>query len=283
VSFLRRRPRAGGAAVATVSIVGLGVAFAVAPDGAAAQTLRGIVSERETYEPIALATVTLLTQRLDTLGTTLTTDEGYFSFDVGEPGSYYLIATALGYRPVRADLVTLEEGEARIVEIPMAVRPIPVGGVVVETALPEAEVPGLAGTGFYDRWSKGEGQFLLPGEVARHPARFTPQLFRELTFVRLVPSGAGPGNDQILVNSHTRMKRDEDSLGQIGSTWCEPWVYVDDRPLELMPGEGLDDAVPRETVEAIEVYMYPFGPPMRYFRNLSVGEACGVVLIWTKR
>ena len=246
----------------------------VLPATAYAQTLRGIVSERETFTPVPLATVVLLTERLDTIGQTLTTVEGHFSCDVGEPGSYYLIASALGYRPVRADLVTLEEGEARIVEIPMAVRPVPVGGLTVETEGGEPEVPGLAGTGFYDRWSRGQGQFLLPGEVARHPARFTPQLLRELTFVRLEPSTAGPGNDRILGNSHVRRN---------GSSWCEPWIYVDDRLLELMPGEGLDDAVPRETVEAIEVYMYPFGPPMRYFRDLGIESACGVVLIWTKR
>ena len=74
------------------------------------------------------------------------------------------------------DLVTLEDGETQIVEIPMAVRPIPVGGVTVEAEAGEPEVPGLAGTGFYDRWSRGEGQFLLPGEVARHPAAFGDDL-----------------------------------------------------------------------------------------------------------
>ena len=134
----------------------------------------------------------------------------------------------------------------------------------------EAEVPGLAGTGFYDRWSKGEGQFLLPGEVARHPARFTQQLFRELTYVRIVPSERGPGTDRVLVASHTPRR---------GINFCEPWIYVDDRLIELMPGEGLEDAVPRSTVEAIEVYMYPFGPPMRYFRDLMPETACGAILI----
>ncbi len=259
-------------AVVVAALHVLCVGLAASPS--AAQTLRGIVSERETYQPVPLATVLLLTERLDTLGRTITSEEGYFSFDVGEPGSYYLIASALGYRPVRADLVTIEEGESRIVEIPMAVRPVPVDGVLVEAEGGEPEVPGLAGTGFYDRWSKGEGQFLLPGEVARHPARTTPQLMRELTFVRLVPSARGPGSDGVLVSSHKRMD---------GSSWCEPWIYVDDRPLQLLPGEGLDDAVPRASVEAIEVYMYPFGPPMRYFRDLSIERACGVVLIWTKR
>ena len=239
-----------------------------------AQAVRGIVSERDTYTPIELATVTLLTERLDTLGQTITTEEGYFTFDVDEPGSYYLIASALGYRPVRGDLVTLQDDETVIVELPMSVRPIPVGGVTVEAEAGEPEVPGLAGTGFYDRWSKGEGQFLLPGEVARHPGRFTPQLFREMTFVRLVPSSMGPGSDEVLVSSHVPRK---------GINFCKPWIYVDDRYIELMPGEGLEDAVPRSTIEAVEVYMYPFGPPMRYFRDLSEQGACGVILIWTKR
>lgn len=238
-----------------------------------AQSIRGIVSERETFVPIEQATVVLLTERLDTVARTITTDEGYFTFDLDGPGSYFLIASALGYRPVRGDLVTVEGDEAQIVELPMAVRPIPVGGVTVQAEAGEPEVPGLAGTGFYDRWSAGEGQFLLPGEVARHPARYTTQLFREMTFVRLVPSNRGPGNDQVLVASHVPRK---------GLNFCEPWIYVDDRLLQLLPGEGLEDAVPRSTVEAVEVYMYPFGPPMRYFRDMSE-TACGVVLIWTRR
>ena len=63
---------------------------------------------------------------------------------------------------------------------------------------------------------------------------------------------------------------------------CEPDIYIDDIYRELMPGEGLHDAAPRESIEAIEVFLYPFGPPMRYFRDIGL-EACGVVLIWTKQ
>ena len=250
------------------------VALSLLPCGTSAQSIRGIVSERDTYVPIELATVTLLTERLDTLAQAITTDEGFFTFDVDDAGSYFLIASALGYRPVRGDLVTVADGEAAIVELAMTVRPIPVGGVTVEAEAGEAEVPGLAGTGFYDRWSKGEGQFLLPGEVARHPARFTQQLFRELTYVRIVPSERGPGTDRVLVASHTPRR---------GINFCEPWLYVDDRLIELMPGEGLEDAVTLITVEAIEVYMYTFGTPMRYFRDLVPETACGVILIWTRR
>ena len=58
------------------------VALTSAPADGAAQSIRGIVSERDTYVPIELATVTLLTERLDTLAQVVTTDEGFFTFDL---------------------------------------------------------------------------------------------------------------------------------------------------------------------------------------------------------
>ncbi len=235
----------------------------------AAQSIRGVVSERDTYQPIDLATVLLLTERLDTLGQTITNAQGYFTFDLPDEGSYYVIASAIGYRPVRGDLVALSGDEIKVVEISMAVRPVALGGLVVETEGGEAEVPGLVGTGFYERFEKGQGQFLLPGQVARSSAHFTAHLFRELTWVRVRQSSMGPGFDA-------------PSVANLTGGFCEPWIYIDDRLWQVMPGEGLEDAVPRDRVEAIEVYMYPFGPPMRYFRDLGPA-ACGVILIWTKR
>lgn len=105
--------------------------------------------------PIDGATVTLVDTRADTIAQTISDERGFFSLRARGDGDYYLIASALGYRSVRSDAVTVEDGAVRVVEMDMAPQPIPVSGLVVETEGGEPEIPGLAGTGFYDRLSEG--------------------------------------------------------------------------------------------------------------------------------
>ena len=60
-----------------------------------------------------------------------------------------------------------------------------------------------------------------------------------------------------------------------------PTIYVDDRWVELMPGEGLDDLVPKHRLEAVEVYR-AFEAPLRYLRTTEyLDDGCGVILFWT--
>lgn len=247
----------------------------------AAQTVRGVVSERATYEPIEGATVILIDTSADTVARALTEERGFFSLDAPESGEYYVIASALGYGPVRSDAVTLEDDDVQIVELDMAARPIPVEGVLVETEGGEPEIPGLAGTGFYDRLADGWGEFLTPGEVLGHPGEYIHQLFREMVtveFVRAEEGPASPFTDRIMVRSNAP----PDTAGSGGSGWlCEPLIYIDGIRTELMPGESLHDAAPRDEIEAIEVHPAPFGAPLRYFPDFTPG-ACGVILIWIR-
>lgn len=246
--------------------------FAAAPLGA--QTVRGVVSERVTYEPIDGATVTLIDMQADTLAQTLTDERGFFSLDARAEGQYFLIAAALGYRPVRSDAIGLEDGAVRIVEMDMAPQPIPVSGLLVETEGGEPEIPGLAGTGFYDRLADGWGEYLTPGEILAHPGEYTHQLFRELQtieFLRADDAPTGPFSDRIMMRSATGGWKD----------LCEPLIYIDNVRTELMPGESLHDAAPRDQIEAIEIHPTPHGAPLRYFEEFTP-DACGVILIWMR-
>lgn len=242
-----------------------------------AQTVRGVVSERDTYAPIDGATVTLIDTQADTLGQTLTDERGFFSLDARQEGQYFIIASALGYRSVRSDVVSLEDGAVRIVEMDMAPQPIPVSGLLVETEGGEPEIPGLAGTGFYDRWADGWGEYLTPGEVLAHPGEYTHQLFRELQtveFVRTDDGPTGPFSDRIMLRKVTGGRSLEARL-------CEPRIYIDGVRTELMPGEALQDAAPRDRIEAIEVHQTSHGAPLRYFEEFTP-DACGVILIWMR-
>jgi len=235
------------------------------------QEIRGILSEREAYEPIALGTVTLVTSELDTLSWTLTDRRGFFRFDVPEAGGYYLIATALGYRAVRSELVEVVREDPRIVEITMVARPIPVEGVLVEARAEEPEVAGLAGTGFYERAAGGRGEFIYPGQIVASEARYTQALFWGLKTVRVHQMShdrPGPWNDVLVIPNPA------------GPGYCAPSLYIDGIWVrELNPGESLADAVPKESLQAAEVYVWPFGVPWQYRGQ----EGCGVILFWTDR
>ena len=280
----------------------LALAGAVAP--AHAQVLRGILSERETFAPIPLGTVILTTESQDTLDSTLTNEQGYFEFEVPEEGSYHLIASALGYRAVQSELIAVEEGSMQGFELRLAVRPVPIEGVLVAADLDAPEVPGLMGTGFYDRaaenMARGRGEFIFPGQILASEAKYVQALFWGLKTVRvhqtrparlLARSGEGP---VLLGGGGARAQRPDDTAfepvgpwtdvlvipNRTGPGYCAPSIYVDGIWIrELNAGETLADVVPMSELLAVEVYEWPFGVPRQYVGN----QACGVILFWTER
>lgn len=244
-----------------------------------AQTVRGVVSDRGTYEPISSSTVRLVHASGDTVAHTISNEQGYFSLSADREGDFYLIASALGYRSVQSEVVPLGEGDVKVIELDMEAQAVPIEGLRVETEGGEPELRGLVGTGFYERAAEGHGEFLFPGEILRHPAEYTPQLFREMASMvyleRADGPARGPWNDKVMIRSHKMGRRLQDRL-------CSPHIWIDNVLTELMPGESLDDAVPKDSIQAIEVYRAPWGAPARYFRDADPGRECGAVLIWTK-
>lgn len=258
------------------------------PAAAEAQTLRGLLLEEATEIPIDLGRVVLVTLEGDSVTATLTDEQGFFSLDASGAGRYVLVAAALGYRTGRSERLELEEGEVRVTQLHLALRPIPVEGVDVTAAqaaaADEVVIPELAERGFYDRLESGWGEFLTPGQIRAHPGVYTPQLFREMVTVELVPArgrGTGPWNDRVVFKRDSG-RRFLPTDGTLPNGMCEPKIWVDDVPTILMPGESLDDVAPKETIEGIEVHRAGFGAPLRYFQDNSQ-EACAAILIWTNR
>lgn len=86
---------------------------------------------------------------------------------------------------------------------------------------------------------------MTPGEVAAHPGEYTHQLFREMLrvdFVRTTEGATGPFTDRLMIRRNTGGRNIEARL-------CEPLVYIDGIRTELMPGESLHDAAPRDRIE----------------------------------
>lgn len=237
------------------------------------QAVRGVVVERDSYEPVNLGTVVMVTAEGDTVGSALTDDSGFFSIRAERGGRFYLVASALGYRAIRSERFEVEDGGDKVVQLSMSPAPIPVQGVLVEgEASSPPEVFELVANGFYDRMMLGRGEFLTPQDIAAADVPYTPQLFRELALVRLDPPvdrKGGPWNDQVMMRNVT--------LRGV----CQPTLYVDGLWVELMPGEGLNDLVPKETLEAVEVYHALNAPPQYLRKTAYLSDGCGVILFWT--
>lgn len=254
------------------------------PRGGAAQSVAGLILEEFTEEPVRLARVVLATLEGDSVASALTDENGYFAVRASEAGRFYLLASAFGYRASRSERLELESDQRRVVQMHLSLRPLPVEGVTVEAGPGDGpRIPELEARGFYDRLERGEGEFLSPGQIASHPGTYTPQLFREMTSVWLLPpeqGSLGPWSDRVWIRQREGRQRADDGTPR---GLCEPHLWVDDVRVELMPGESLDDLVPKAELEGIEVFVAPFGPPLRYLRDADPERACGAILFWTNR
>jgi hypothetical protein len=247
------------------------VATALEPSVGAGQTVRGLVTDAATGSPIALATVWVVSERGESVASVLTTNEGFFSLDAGDDGVFLVRATALGYAPNRAGPLELDEGAVRVIEIRMTAAPLGVEGLLVEGTRSDPVGNDLTRRGFWERYEEGRGQFITPGEVLASDAMFTPHLLRGLEHV-VAQHGAAPWTVWPM-------------LGVTESSACAPRVYVDDlwvnqEEFGIRETLGLDDVVPIDRIQAVELYYGPFQAPIRY-QGTAWDNPCGVVLIWT--
>lgn len=236
-----------------------------------AQTVRGLVLEADTDRPVPLATVSLMSASGNRLASVLTTEEGFFVLQADDDGTYFVRAVALGYRVGRAGPFQLDEDGLLVVEVRLSAQPLDLEGLLVEGTATTAVGNNLTRNGFWERLAEGRGQFLTPGAVARSEAMFTPHLLRGLNHV--IPQyGAPPWTTWVSFHRATF---------EFGP--CAPRVFVDgvwmNRPgFGIAADAGLDEVIPMELVEAVEVYWGPFQAPLKYQGTTD----CGVVLIWSK-
>jgi carboxypeptidase family protein len=261
---------------------------------AGAQSVRGLVVERDTNRTIELASVLMTDEAGDTIASALSDENGFFILEADDGGRYTLIAEALGYRAIVVERFDLEDNEDRVVEVTLDPRPVELQGLNVEAG--EPELRGLAATGFYDRLAGGEGHYLLPGHILNSRERWTAQLFWEMDaeIARVREAGRGPWDNRVEIKNVSGM-----------SLYCTPRVFVDgiwvqdparmvrtnpDDPfhgdrVSDVPNQALSDLVPKDDLLAVEVYLEG-SIPDRFLRAMQLNEAgdplvCGVVLFWT--
>lgn len=114
-------------------VIGLVLAPGLTRSFAPAQTIQGILLERETQALIESGTVVMLRENGDTVALALSDENGLFSLTGPEEGSYRIVARALGYTPGGAGPFELEEDALRVVQLALVPAPIPIEGIDVET------------------------------------------------------------------------------------------------------------------------------------------------------
>lgn len=232
-----------------------GLMVTVRSGSAPVQFITGTVLDARTGEPIEAMDMILRNVRGEREGQTLSSKVGRFSFRVQRPGLYRVAVSRLGYDSTATAELGVPPDQNLYVEI--RVQPAALGMEPIRVSAPPV-LPYLEGTGFYERQRRGHGTFLGPDDLSRIPTAFPTQLLRRIVGVSVT-------------RGEIRFRGVSSLMG--GS--CRPKIILDHMHLR---GARLDDLVPMEQVEAIEVYKGAATVPPQWRSNAT----CGVIAVWTK-
>jgi hypothetical protein len=242
-----------------------------------AQTLRGHLLDAAHDLPIDLGLIIMRTESGDSVTYAVSDERGYFSVTSPDPGSFHLLAWALGYGETQAGVFDLGMGGELTVEFRMAAEPLPVAPILVGLDRPVLE-HALVRNGFLRRYQRrGGGHFLTPHDIETSPATTTEDLFVGLAGLTLRPQGQlSYLGDRVLMRSPA-------------GAWCEPSLFVDGTRVrhDVERGRSLSSVVPLADVAAVEVYRGPAEVPSEYNVTRSRRDAssgvCGIIVLWTRQ
>lgn len=242
---------------------------------AASQTIRGHLISSDGGHPIDVGLIMLFTEDGDSLGYTITDPKGYFSLTAPDPGSFTLVASALGYEEGEAGVFDVGMGGEIRVQFGLVPRPLPLDEILVQLDRPVFEHM-LILNGFLRRYQRNAGgRFLSPADIADSPARATEDLFRGIPGLRVRPVQTDRGGVSAFAG--------EVVLVESAAGLCQPTLYVDG--VRLGSGSAsapmtLSAVVPLTTVQAVEIYRSPSEIPAEY-NATSAPFGCGVLVVWT--
>lgn len=242
-----------------------------------AQTLEGRVVDRRTGDPVTSAYVALVTEdRRSVVGITADRD-GAFSLEPPSPDSYFVYASALGYRPTVDGLLDLGEGGWMEVEIRLQPDPMLMDSITATVSRTERY---LRDVGFYERQQEGWGHHITDEEVKERGAITMVDVVRDIPRVYV----AREGTAEVLM---TPDRPYPDIVIRDGGHFCPPHIFVDDRLVHrggvadrrpLPDGPAMpDEFVHPDDIAGMELYTGRVQVPARY----NLPNTCGVLLIWT--
>lgn len=221
--------------------------------------LVGSVRDSSDGDPIAAAFVTLNGRMA-----AVTDQQGQFAVTVGHAveGINRVSIRRIGFRPVDLN-VMVSAGEAPItIDAALERLPIQLEEIVVEADRVVMVSGRLAE--FYRRRKVGHGRYLTAEEIEKTPAFQVTDLFRRFAGVRVVSNPTDSFDKRIVI-------------GRSSMLCSGTLVYLDG--ISLPPGWSVDWMTQPEYLAGVEIYSGPAQIPPQYNRT---GNACGVVLLWSK-
>lgn len=258
--MLRHRSRAGITALPlNLTLLWAGVSVLVPPLRLSAQTLEGRVIDGRTEDPVAMATVALVTRDQRSVVAVTADSRGSFSLDAPSPGSFYVSVSSIGYRPVTDGIFELGEGSSMEVEIRLQPDPVMMDSIRATVDRTERY---LRQVGFYERQEQGWGHHRTHEEIRRRAVLSVVDAIRDIPRVQ-AGEGVEAGYPSLLIRHGVRL--------------CSPLIYVDGFPVHGGDGPAKpDEFVHPADIAAIELYRSRAEAPPQYGMT-----GCGVLLIWT--
>lgn len=265
-----------GAAVRVNLRLGAETRIVSAPEerpGGARPAVRGRVVDAGSREPLEGVPVRIVDEEGRVAGEGLSDGTGRFRIFPGPPGAYRVRVDYFGYGTVEGHPLDLGS-ETREVEIRLQPEAVAVEGVVVEV---RGRSRTLEATGFYDRQSDGLGLLLDREQLQAMNLQETGDIVNRVSNLANLPLGARGSMDA--TRRFLRFRR-----AVRGAGGCLPAIFVDGSMIRrggewnrAMP--SLDEIIPVDEVEALELYEGPSTTPARF--NV-MGSACGVIAIWSR-
>jgi hypothetical protein len=275
---LRIRRRACGAAlrqagplVAAVLLLAM-----AAPSPASAQnnaldgTIRGVVLDETTGEPIAGAVVEVLDHVERIRRSAITDEDGRFLLLRVFPGPFWLRATHIAYVRTKTPRWRVESGEVLEVTIRLHRDVVLLAPLEVNASITSVS-PVLSG--FYGRLNRRMGGTLFSREEieARNPARIT-DLLADLPGLRVQSDG----------NPSFRIVSMASALPGVGGgpNSCPVQIYVDGVRATRSGPVSPDEILAPGSLEGVEIYRGIGTVPPEF---LTPEARCGVIAFWTRR
>ncbi len=234
-----------------------GEAQARRPARGVGSVLIGSVFDHETGEPLSGVKITLSAAAGDSARARVSDDQGHFAFERVAPGSYVLRAAFVGRQTLQDTLEVRRASDVRV-SMTLPISPVDLEPIVVTVHRM------LAGpmAGFEERRRNRQGTFITRNEIEQR----NPLLMSDL--LRGVPGA-----------KFERLRRGSYTMRFEGD--CRPMIWVDgNRVFDASwngIGYSIDDLVPAEQVEAVEVYRGSGAVPIQFGPT-----SCGAVVIWTR-
>jgi hypothetical protein len=264
--------------------------FLLLAGNASAQTVRGIVVDDSTKQPLADVTIVLLTTRGENAGKppVRTDSAGRFLLHAGVIGRYQVRATRIGYQPLTSQNLNLAfGGHIADVTLRMTVAASRLGAVVVNGTARYTNSDLMSHVGFDLRMSKGQGKFMTSDILASLKTQTAAWVLEDnkvLFGIEIVADGNG--------NDSLRMLR--------GSQFCVPEVWIDGweaNPTNAMArlmGLGADEIYGIESYSGLQLPPPSIGGEIGAPSIMGSGrgrsasntmrqnQSCGAIAVWTK-